>query len=138
MKNEPTPKFFEQINAFIRNGYAGDKDFKKEVDIISNGLKMSKLKDNYKCFRGSNYNPFEDLEIGQIGKANQFFSTSIAESGAFSGNYSFLIYGRKGTHAAYIGSISNHPNQREMLFDKDVNYRLLYKSTNFIVVETVP
>ena len=129
-----------KINSFIRNGYKGEKDYTEQVDIISNALKKSKLKHGYKCYRGRDFNPFEGVKVGETKTANQFLSTSLKSSGAFNGKYTILVYAEKGTNAAYIEEISaeSFKKQREMLFDKDVVYELLYQQDNFIIVRTKP
>ena len=139
-KNDSTPKFFERINSFIRNGNKGEKDYTEQVNIISNALKSSKLKNNYKCYRGSDYNPFEGMNVGEKTKVNQFFSTSVSQSKSFNGKYNIIIYAPEGTHAAYIEYLSDktYANQREMLFDKDVEYEVLYQQGNDVIVRAIP
>ena len=52
---------------------------------------------------------------------------------------STVIQAQKGTHAGYIEQLSANQfkAQREMLFDKDVEYELLYQEDNFVFVRTV-
>lgn len=128
------PQFYERINSFIREGVSGsNKDYSEQVDIISNALKQSKLSSDYICFRGSDYNPFDGKNIGESGKAGQFFSTSVIRTRAFKGKYAFFIYAPKGTNAAYVEKLSKKfEKQREMLFDKDVVYEVMYKKGNNI------
>ena len=71
-------------------------------------------------------------------KVDQFFSTTIAPSKSFEGEYSIIVYAQKGTNAAYIEELSAYPSQREMLFDKDVEYEVLYQQENTVVVRTKP
>ena len=139
-QNDTTPKFFERINSFIRNGYTGEKDYTEQVEIISNALKDSKLKNNYVCYRGSDYDPFNGAQVGERCKANQFLSTSLSNSGSFKGNYKITVLADRGTNAAYIEELSaeQFKNQREMLFDKDVEYEVLSRQENEIIVRTIP
>ena len=137
-QDDTKPKFYERINSFIRNGYRGDKDYTKQVEIISSALKDSKLLNDYKCYRGSDYNPFAGMKPGESKKVDQFFSTTIAPSKSFEGEYSIIVYAQKGTNAAYIEELSAYPSQREMLFDKDVEYEVLYQQGNTVVVRTKP
>ena len=46
----------------------------------------------------------------------------------------------RGTNAAYIEELSaeQFKNQREMLFDKDVEYEVLSRQGNEIIVRTIP
>ena len=136
--NDSTPKFYERINSFIRNGYQGDKDYTEQVEIISSALKESKLLNDYKCYRGSNHNPFAGMRPGESRKVDQFFSTTIAPSRSFEGEYSIVVCALKGTNAAYIEELSLYPSQREMLFDKDVEYEVLYQRDSTVVVRTKP
>lgn len=138
--NDTTPQFYQRINAFIRDEYTGEKDYTEQVNIISEALKSSKLQNNYVCFRGSDYNPFIQLKVGETGPANQFLSTSLRKRGAFKKNYKIIVFARKGTNAAYIEDLSmeGYKKQREMLFDKDVQYELLYSKNNICVVRTIP
>lgn len=137
-ENDSAPKFYERINTFTRNGYKGEKDYTEQVEIISSALKASKLQSDYACYRGSNHNPFEGMKVGDSRKVNQFFSTTVAQSRSFDGEYKITIYAAKGTNAAYIEELSAYPGQREMLFDKDVEYELLYQQGNHIIVRTKP
>lgn len=139
-QNDTAPKFFERINSFIRNGYQGEKDYTEQVDIISTALKQSKLKNNYICYRGSDYDPFEGKNVGERCGANQFLSTSLSSSGSFSGTYDIIVFASAGTHAGYIEDLSPEAfkKQREMLFDKDVEYEVLSRQGNTIIVRTIP
>ena len=78
------------------------------------------------------------MKVGDSRKVNQFFSTTVAQSRSFDGEYKITIYAAKGTNAAYIEELSAYPGQREMLFDKDVEYELLYQQGNHIIVRTKP
>jgi len=137
-QGDTKPKFYERINSFIRNGYQGEKDYTEQVEIISAALKNSKLISNYKCYRGSDHNPFAGMKPGESKKVDQFFSTTIASSKSFEGEFNIIVYAQKGTHAAYIEELSAYPSQREMLFDKDVEYEVLYQQSNIVVVRTKP
>ena len=137
--NDSSPKFYERINSFIRNGYKGEKDYTEQVNIISNALKASKLQHNYVCYRGSNHNPFEGMKVGERTSVNQFFSTTLAKSRAFEGEYNIMIFAPEGTNAAYIEELSydDFKSQREMLFDKDVIYEVLYQQGKDIIVRAL-
>ena len=139
-QNDTTPKFFERINSFIRNGYQGEKDYTEQVEIISDALKQSKLKNNYICYRGSDFDPFEGCKVGENCTAHQFLSTSLSNSGTFNGKYSITILASSGTNAAYVEELSaeQFKKQREMLFDKDVVYKVLSRQGNEIIVRTIP
>ena len=138
--NDKEPKFYERINSFIRNDYRGEKDYTEQVQIMSEALKRSKLKHNYICYRGSDFNPFEGLKEGERTTAKQFLSTSIKENKAFNGKYNIIVFAPKGTHAAYLEQISDpkFKKQYEMLFDKDDVFELSYRHNNTIVVEVIP
>ena len=55
----------------------GEKDYTEQVSIISNALKKSKLRHNYICYRGSNYNPFEGVEVGKHKKLISFLAQHL-------------------------------------------------------------
>ncbi|MBO4863846.1 MAG: hypothetical protein J5517_05750 [Eubacterium sp.] len=139
-QNDSNPKFYERINSFIRNGYKGEKDYTEQINILSNALKSSKLHHDYICYRGSDFNPFEGMKVGDKKGVNQFFSTSLKESSAFDGKYKIIVFAPEGTNAGYIESLSDpkFKNQREMLFDKDVLYELLCTQGNDIIVRAIP
>ena len=91
------------------------------------------------CYRGSNHNPFKGLKVGERTSVNQFFSTTIVRSKAFDGEYNIIILAPKGVNAAYIEELShnNYKSQREMLFDKDVMYEVLYQQGRDVIVRAL-
>lgn len=80
------------------------------------------------------------MKIGETRGANQFLSTSLSTGGSFTGKYKIVVMAPKGTNAGYIESIASKEfkSQREMLFDKDVQYELIYSKNNVVVVRAVP
>jgi len=131
------PRFYEKLNEYVRSGRSDNRKYNKHVNNISNGLKKSELSNSYISYRGSGYNPFKNINVGDKTKVNQFLSCSLDPEKAFKNNYSFIIVNDIGVNGSYIEYISYYPEQKEMLFDKDVTYEVLYKKENMTIVRAI-
>lgn len=120
-------RFFERLNAMLRDDYVGD-DYKKLEEyakIISKALKKHPLEQDIICYRGVDVNPVQGYEIGAIISFGQFISTYVIKTKALCKRYKMVIRVPKGAKGAYIESLSVFPKQREFLLDKDCYYKLL-------------
>ena len=131
-------RFFERLNAMLRNETQEDPVLTKYAETISAALKKSKLKHDVICYRNMDTNPCVDLEVGDIFKEKQFISTSVVESAALNKPYKIVIYVPEGSRGAYIETISKYPKQRELLLDKGCKYRVLSKKKDMIELEVIP
>lgn len=130
-------RFFERLNAMLRNDYVGDDYRKLEeyAEIISKALKKHPLEQDIICYRGMDANPVQGVEIGSIISFGQFISTSVIKTKALCRKYKMIIRVPKGTKGAYIESLSVFPKQREFLLDKDCYYKLLSIKGEIIELE---
>lgn len=131
-------RFFERLNTMLRGDIAEDKKLKEYADIISGALQRNRLKHDVVCYRNMSINPIGERKSGSILKFNQFTSTSVIQGRALNNKYKLVIYAPKGTKGAYIEKISEFPNQRELLIDKDCVYRVLSNKGNEIELEVLP
>lgn len=131
-------RFFERLNTMLRGDIAEDKKLKEYADIISGALQRNRLNYDVVCYRNMSINPIGERKPGSILKFNQFTSTSVIQGRALNNKYKLVIYAPKGTKGAYIEKISEFPNQRELLIDKDCIYRVLSNKGNEIELEVLP
>ena len=132
-------KFYERLNAMLRGYVSPEKDMlERYADIISAALNKHTLQQAIICYRGSVIDITEGFDVGDIIISNQFMSTSLVESKAFSDKYKYKIYAPKGTKGAYIEEISLFPRQREFLIDRNTKFRLLSRYKNRLELEVLP
>lgn len=132
------PKFYERLNAMLRGELPEDETLRYYANIISNALKKSTLGENVICYRGIDSNYFINYKVGECLNFSQFISSSVRSSRVFNRPVKVVIYARKGTKgAAYIERISKKSKQREVLFDKDCNYKVLSNSKELIELEVL-
>ncbi|EST12376.1 ADP-ribosyltransferase [Sporolactobacillus laevolacticus] len=134
---------YRKINTYLR----GLSDSLDGVDLhvindIKSGLDKARVPHNMQVYRGTDIKPFEDLlEIGKDGKINSdsligksikddgFVSTAIVKESSFGYmNVSWEINVPKGANAAYVGKISQYPNEAELLLN--AGQEMMIKSVN--------
>lgn len=136
---EKWPKFYAKLNAMLRGDAPYDERLQYYADLISGALKKKPLENDIICTRRLNVNPFRDYDIDDVVPIKQFFSTSLFEEAAMSGDYEITLFVRKGTRGAFLDErVSNHPEQLEFLIDRDTAYRIMDIEGNHIFVEVVP
>ena len=83
---EKRPKFYERVNAFLRGILINDGEQKmlaRYSEIISESLQKSKINEDIVVFRTCDKDYFENIDIGESFRLNQFMSTSITREGPF-------------------------------------------------------
>lgn len=92
---EKWPKFYERVNAFLRGILINDGEQKmlaRYSEIISESLQKSKINEDIVVFRTCDKDYFENIDIGESFRLNQFMSTSITREGPFSRGVNYKIY----------------------------------------------
>ena len=130
-------RFFERLNAMLRGDREEDKKLRKYANIISGALGNNRLKYDIICYRSINFDAYKGKKAGDVFKERQFISTSVVESRTLSGKFKIIIYAKKGTKAAYIEQFSAYPKQRELLLDKDTNFKVISKKEDLIELEVI-
>ena len=131
-------RFYERLNALLRNGEI-DKNprMKEHANRMTEGIAKFKLTHNVVTYRGSNFDFSMGAKVGEFFTSKQFISTSVRRKGIIKGGYDYKLYVSKGSKAAYIESLSHFPNQRELLIDKGVLFKVLSRHGNLIELEVV-
>jgi hypothetical protein len=130
-------RFFERLNSMLRGDTQEDSKLRQYAETISGAIKRNRLEDDVICYRGTNVNPAEGMNIGDVIKIGQFYSTSVVKSKSFTSDYMVKIYVRKGSSAAYIEELSVFKGQREMLLDKDCFYKVISNKENMVELEMI-
>ena len=139
-KNSGDPKddkFYARLNSMLRGDIPEDDTLKYYSDVISGAIAKFELKHDIICYRSVNYNPVEGMKVGDIYEPKQFISTSVSISGVLKGDYFITFLTPKGSKGAYIELLSEYPKQRELLFDKNLKYRILEICNNEITLEVI-
>ena len=131
-------RFFERLNAMLREGIPEDKKLRDYAEIISGALQKNKLKQDVVCYRNMEFNPYEKYPVGTVFVDDQFISTSIVQKAALSKQFKMIFLVPKGSRGAYIEGVSKYPRQRELLLDKGCKMRILSKQKDSILVEVIP
>lgn len=130
-------RLFEQINAMLRRDLPSDAKLQMYADGISGAVEKFDLQHNVIAYRRMDFDMIAGSKVGEVIVSDQFLSTSVIESRALPGSYSYKIYVRKGSRAAYVERISSFPKQRELLLDKGTVVRVLSKQGNFAELEVL-
>ena len=139
-KNSGDPKddkFYARLNSMLRGDIPEDDTLKYYSDVISGVIAKFELKHDIICYRSVKHNPVEGMKVGDIYEPKQFISTSVSISGALKGDYFITFLTPKGSKGAYIELLSEYPKQRELLFDKNLKYRILEICNNEITLEVI-
>lgn len=139
-KNSGDPKddkFYARLNSMLRGDIPEDDTLKYYSDVISGAISKFELKHDIISYRSVKHNPVEGMKIGDIYEPKQFISTAVSISGILKGDYFITFLTPKGSKGAYIELLSKYPKQRELLFDKNLKYRILKIRNNKIVLEVI-
>ena len=139
-KNSGDPKddkFYARLNSMLRGDIPEDDTLKYYSDVISGVIAKFELKHDIICYRSVKHNPVEGMKVGDIYEPKQFISTSVSISGVLKGDYFITFLTPKGSKGAYIELLSEYPKQRELLFDKNLKYRILEICNNEITLEVI-
>lgn len=138
---EKRPKFYERVNAFLRGILINDGEQKmlaRYSEIISESLQKSKINEDIVVFRTCDKDYFENIDIGESFRLNQFMSTSITREGPFSRGVNYKIYIKKNTNGcAFINNLSYYKKQKELLIDEGTALRVLSRKGNLIEMEVI-
>lgn len=130
-------KFYAKLNAMLRHEIPKSDILNYYADVISRAISKFKLKYDIICYRTLDFDSYKDFVIGEIFTDPQFTSTSVVKSRTLKKPFVVIINVPKGSKGAYIENISNFPNQREFLIDKNSAFRVISKSDDFIELEVV-
>lgn len=130
-------RFFERLNAMLREEAPEDKKLVEYAEIISEALKKNKLKHDVIAYRSLDLDLYSEYEIDDLIIEEQFTSTSVIKSAALNKQYKLLIYVPKGSKGAYIEKLSKFPKQRELLLDKNTVFRVVSKKEKEIELQVI-
>ena len=130
-------RFYERLNRMLRGDSPEDETLRIYAERISNALKKSPLQHDVLCYRTVDLNPFNGAKVGDVFAPGQFYSTSIAKSGALKKDFKITICAHAGSYAGYLEAISLYKVQKELLFDKDTLYRVLSVKDSQTVLEVI-
>lgn len=137
-KNSGDPKddkFYARLNSMLRGDILEDDTLKYYSDVISGAIAKFELKHDIICYRSVKHNPVEGMKVGDIYEPKQFISTAVSISGVLKGNYFITFLTPKGSKGAYIEPLSKYPKQRELLFDKNLKYKIIDINGRKIILE---
>jgi hypothetical protein len=127
-------------NAFLKRSKITTEELTKQIGLIKEGFSNAVLPDNIITHRGIRESTFNRLkkmggtEIGKVINNNIFMSTTLdlkqaEEWGRNDGNgdKTFLMELRlpEGTRAAYINDVAGIFNEKEVLVDSDVKFKVV-------------
>ena len=139
-KNSGDPKddkFYARLNSMLRGDIPEDDTLKYYSDVISGAIAKFELKHDIICYRSVKHNPVEGMKVGDIYEPKQFISTAVSISGVLKGNYFITFLTPKGSKGAYIEPLSKYPKQRELLFDKNLKYKIIDINGRKIILEVI-
>ena len=129
--------FFERLNTALRDKVILSDRMKYHSDNISNAINKFNLPHDIVCYRATKKNFFDKYSVGELFYADYFLSSSASRAGALKGKFLTIIRAPKGSRCAYIEKLSLYPSQREVLFDKSCQYRVVEKNEKFMVIEVI-
>lgn len=152
-----TGSFYGVINTLLRKGVASSSYGNPTLALERGKLiqeSMKPLPRDIITFRGTTAEQFGlgsmaslDTIKGLIGKTiidDGFVSTSIDKDSAFSGTIRLTIAAPAGTPARYVGTISSHAHEKELIYAAGTKFRVLavtqgpYGGTINVRVRVVP
>ena len=139
-KNSGDPKddkFYARLNSMLRGDIPEDDTLKYYSDVISGAIAKFELKHDIICYRSVKHNPVEGMKVGDIYEPKQFVSTAVSISGVLKGDYFITFLTPKGSNGAYIEPLSKYPKQRELLFDKNLKYKIIDINGRKIILEVI-
>lgn len=129
--------FYSRLNAMLRGDGPSDAMLQEYAETISGALKKKPLQKKVAAYRGMDADAFGNFKAGDSFPGKQFISSSVIPSKAFNSEYKAVIIAPTGTNCAYLDQISGFPNQRELLFDKDCDYRVIYNHNKLTILEVI-
>jgi hypothetical protein len=129
--------FFERLNTALRDKVILSDRMKYHSDNISNAIYKFNLLHDIVCYRATKKNFFDKYSVGELFYADYFLSSSASRAGALKGKFLTIIRAPKGSRCAYIEKLSLYPSQREVLFDKSCQYRVVEKNDKYMVIEVI-
>ena len=129
--------FYLRLNKMLRGDGPSDPMLQAYAETISDTLKRASLKSKVAAYRGLDVDIYKNLKRGDRFPGKQFTSASVIPSKAFQGDYNVVIIAPQGSKCAYLDQISAFPNQRELLFDKDCDFRVLYNYNKLTILEVI-
>lgn len=143
--NSYTRGYYKEINRYMRNNDSVSGDFSDEVSGIRSAMDKFKLPDNIITYRGTYKQYYDKLNIGDEFIDKAFNSTSLnkkianhfAVTNNNEGGYLLEIRVPKDTNCLYIGEKSGFINERELLLDGGLTYKVISKSEKGMVLEIV-
>lgn len=152
-----TGSFYGVINTLLRKGIASSSYGNPTLALERGKLiqeSMKPLPRNIITFRGTTAEQFGlgsmagiDTIKGLIGKTiidDGFVSTSIDQYSAFTGTIKLIIEAPAGTPARYVGTISSHAHEKELIYAAGTKFKVLtvtqgpYGGTISVRVRVVP
>lgn len=130
-------RFFERVNSMLRGDIPSDENLERHVEGITSGIKKFNVERSFPVYRRVDHDPSSGLEIGDLFRGEQFFSSSVDPEKALKKDFLIKIIVKKGTSAAYIDSLSQF-DQTELLLDKDVIYQVKSKTETELLLEVIP
>ena len=130
-------KFYARLNSMLRGDIPEDDTLKYYSDVISGAIAKFELKHDIICYRSVKHNPVEGMKVGDIYEPKQFISTAVSISGVLKGDYFITFLTPKGSKGAYIEPLSKYPKQRELLFDKNLKYKIIDINGRKIILEVI-
>lgn len=141
-KSKYNEKFFNKLNSYLRCIKENPNLLKNDnleyySNLISSAIDKYKLTEDTICYRSDNENIFSSYDVGDTFYPSSFFSTSATIYSTLNGNYKTVIFAKSGSCCAFVGPISRHKKQNEILFDKTVKYKIKSKENNRTFLEVI-
>lgn len=139
-KNSGDPKddkFYARLNAMLRGEVPPNDTLNYYATVIAGAISKFELQHDIICYRTLDFDAYEDFDVGDIFKDPQFISTSVVQSRTLKNAFMVVIKVHKGSECAYIENISNFPNQRELIINKQSAFKVMSKSEGLIELEMI-
>jgi hypothetical protein len=127
---------FSDMNDMLYGKIPYDAYYDRQNKRLDRIIKKFKLKKDIITYRGTDASHYTDWEMDKTYTLPAFISTSIDKNNEIV-NPDFIIEMRikKGTRGMYIGSLSKHEEEDEFLLGRGLNYRVIEKTKNNMVLE---
>ena len=133
----PDDKFYAKLNAMLRGKIPENETLAYYSNQISNAISKFELKHDIVCYRTLDFDAYKKFDVGMFFKEPQFTSTSVVKSKVLNNPFLVKIHVPQKANGAYIETISEYPNQREFLIDKNAVFKVISKSKNSIELEMI-
>ena len=108
---------------------------KQKRILISRAIAKFHLNDDIVCYWRDSTDLYKEKNVGEIIYTGAFMSTSLKLDGAHRGKHLTVVIADKGSRCAFIGLISRHKHQKEVLFDKSCKFRIVSKQEGVTFLE---